>query len=219
MARLKRSKNGAGAHYDRISSWYDIVAGPGERKFIRAGLKLLHADCGDRILEIGSGTGWALRDLAAAVDSGGMVSGIDLSMKMIRKAVDRGVKGYSGRQPALMRGTGTELPCRSHTFDAVFMSFTLELFETRDIARVLGECRRVLKRQGRIVVVSLSGAGGRRRTVEIYEWLHRRFPAYVDCRPIFVEDVVRGAGFEIVETLKMSMWGLPVDLVLAETGS
>jgi hypothetical protein len=51
--------------------------------------------------------------------------------------------------------------------------------------------------------------------VRIYEWFHEHFEAYADCRPIFPRKMISDAGFEIREVCLSSMWGLPVEIVLA----
>jgi demethylmenaquinone methyltransferase/2-methoxy-6-polyprenyl-1,4-benzoquinol methylase len=89
----------------------------------------------------------------------------------------------------------------------------LELFDTPELPLVMRECQRVLKRTGRVGIVSLSKKDS--TAVRLYEWFHLRFPALVDCRPIYTRQIVEEAGFCVVDMKEMMMWGLPVDVIVA----
>ena len=49
----------------------------------------------------------------------------------------------------------------------------------------------------------------------LYEWFHDKLPAYVDCRPIGAQGLVQSAGFTLDKSQSRSMWGLPVELLVA----
>lgn len=167
------------------------------------------------MLEIGFGVGSSLRSLAFKVGASGLACGIDLSPGMARQAQVALRRTGLADRVSLQLGDAAALPYPSGCFDALFMAFTLELFDAPEIPLVLAECRRVLKLPGRLCVVSLARPDPPGRAVRIYEWFHRRFPVLVDCRPIPVADYLRQAGFTIHHAHTGSMWGLPVDSVLA----
>jgi ubiquinone/menaquinone biosynthesis C-methylase UbiE len=215
ISRVTRSKEVAKTSYDRMSRWYDLIAGTSEWKFVKIGLDLLKATDGEVVLDVGHGTGKSVLALARSVGETGHVYGLDLSEGMQRIARDRVEKAELSERVDLRCGDAVKLPFEDGTFDAVFTSFTLELFDTPEIPIVLQECNRVLLSVGRVVVVSMSKKSEESIAVRLYEWAHEKLPNYVDCRPIYVTESLSEAGFEVSEKVEIKMWGLPVDAVLA----
>ena len=212
MAREKAFLE-ARQNYDRLSRWYDWFSSS-ERRFTEIGQALLKIQPGENVLEIGFGTGHALVDLAGLVGESGSVCGIDLSPGMFSVA-NRRVQhsGLNGRI-SIQVGEATHIPYPDRQFQAVFMSFTLELFHTEMIPVVLAECQRILQPGGRLGIVSLKKKDT--RSVKIYEWFHLRFPKIIDCRPILVCQVLEKSGFMVTQDVEKSLWGLPVEIVIAE---
>ena len=219
ISRVTRSKEEARTSYDQLSRWYDLLAGRFERKYQDAGLQQLGVKQGERVLEIGFGTGYALVVLAQSVGSSGKVYGIDLSEGMCRVAEARVRKAHLAERVELTRGDAASLPFAAQAFDAVYMSFTLELFDTPEIPLVLHECWRVLRNGGRLGVVAMSKRGKPTVMARLYAWARGAFPRYVDCRPIFVRQALEDAGFHVVTVTAMSMWGLPMDIVVVRKGA
>jgi ubiquinone/menaquinone biosynthesis C-methylase UbiE len=216
MRRVTRTRAEAQATYDRISRWYNLLEGMWEKGARDLGLRKLDVQEGEQVLEIGFGPGQDLLTLARTVGQKGRVFGVDLSPGMVRVTQAKSKSTGLDHRTALTRGDAQYLPFEDAKFDAIFMSFTLELFDTPDIPEVLAQCRRVLQSQGgRICIVSLSKAGRSTWMRQLYEWGHDRFPNLLDCRPIFVRTALEVAGFEILDATPVSIFGLPVEVVLA----
>lgn len=204
--------------YDRISHVYDRIADAAEHGAREQGQAMLALAPGETVLEIGYGPGRTLVDFARAVGDAGSVCGIDLSSGMAEQARRRlADEGLSDAVETVV-GDARRLPWNAETFDAAFLSFTLELFSDADVAVVLSELRRVLRPGGRLVVVHMRSTDRHGRMERVYEWIHRHFPHFVDCRPIRARDDLETAGFVVERDEQTSIWGLPVGLVAARAG-
>lgn len=211
ISRVSRSKGAAREWYDRISDRYDTLADPFEAPARTAGLELLDAQPGERVLDVGCGTGTALVALSRAVGADGTAVGIDLADGMAR--VSRGALADAGLDHGgVVLGDAATLPFEDDAFDALFVSFVLELFDTPEMLAVLAEWHRVLAPGGRLCVVSLSRRGDGPATW-LYESVRTLAPTYADCRPIYVRDTLREAGFRIVDTREETVWVFPVEIV------
>ena len=213
--RARRRTGSRATFYDRLSAFYDWIAEASEGGPRRRALQALEASPGDKVLEIGVGTGRALPALVRAVGAEGRVLGIDVSPGRLRVAVRHISSLRLGRMVALQRADARALPYRSEGLDAVFMSFTLELFDEGDIPLVLDEVRRVLRPGGRVGVVSLVEGKPSTRSARLYRWFRRRWPRLIDCLPIPLEVALGHAGFLLQSSEALDVSGLPVSAVIA----
>ena len=208
-----QTKDQTKAFYNKISHFYDLMSERSEGPMRKAGQDLLKARAGESVLEIGFATGHSLVALAKAVGMKGKVFGLDLSDQMLKIAKATLAKARLLDRVRLRCGDAAQLPYADASMDAVFMSFTLELFDTPEIPKVLRECKRVLRPGGRIVVVGMSKDGGNDPLIGVFEWTHKHFPNFLDCRPIYVREALEKAGFKIQKALKKHMW-IPVEIIL-----
>ncbi len=213
--RVLRSRDEARSSYDKMSGSYDWLAGFSEKKYKEMGLQTLDCQVEEWVLEVGCGTGQCLVALGEAVGRNGRVFGVDLSPGMLDVARSRLLKAGLEDLVDLTLGDATEMSYSDNSFDALFSSFTLELFDTPEIPVVLTECHRVLKPGGKLCIVSMAKKSRNSYMVRLYEWTQKNFTKYVDCRPIYVEQSISEGGFNIRSVNEMSMFGLPVDIVLA----
>ncbi len=116
--------------------------------------EVLDPQPGERLLEIGPGTGYYTLDMAEWVGAEGRVEIFDLQQEFLdhvtRRAAERGHENVVPTQ-----GDATALPYEDASVDAVVL--TAVLGEIPDPVAALREIRRVLEPGGRLVVGELFG--------------------------------------------------------------
>ena len=109
---------------------------------------------GERVLEVGPGTGYYTLDVAEQIAPDGTLDILDLQQEMLdqtmRRASERRITNIVPTQ-----GDAVALPYPDSTFDAAYMTVTLGEILDQDAA--LRELRRVLKPGGRLVVGEIFG--------------------------------------------------------------
>ncbi|MGE5291007.1 MAG: class I SAM-dependent methyltransferase [Micromonosporaceae bacterium] len=215
VAPVERPVARARATYDRVAAVYDLAENPFEHRARSRALALLAARPGERVLEIGPGTGHALAALARVVGPAGRVTGVDLSARMLARSRRGAARaGYASRI-GLIQGDAHRLPLRAAVFDAVFMSFVLELIDTPQIPALLEECRRVLRPGGRLAVVSLQLTQPPPVMTRLYLTARRYLPSLLDCRPIPVPELLTATGWHLQALQRLSLSGLPATAAIA----
>jgi demethylmenaquinone methyltransferase/2-methoxy-6-polyprenyl-1,4-benzoquinol methylase len=212
VARVFQSKHETKAFYNKIAKVYDLLAEHSERAVRQEGLAMFAPAAGEHLLEIGVGTGHCLVEIAEAVGPRGRAYGIDISENMLARTQSLLDDERLADRAELVCGDAERLPYASGSMDGIFMSFTLELFDTPEIPQVLEECRRVLRPGGRVAVVGVSKEGKPGMVLRAFEWTHRHFPNLVDCRPIYVRRALNAAGFHVEVWSMRHMW-VPVEIV------
>lgn len=204
--------------YAKLSKIYATLEGIFEKKLREKGLGYLDIQKGETVLEIGFGTGYTLVEIAKSVGETGKAYAVDVTPEMVELARQRLEREGLARRVELSEGDARNMSYEDNMFDAVYMAAVLELFDSPDIPKVLKEIKRVLKSDGRLGVISIPKEGYENsRVLRLYEWVHRKFPKYASCRPIYVEDSLREAGYNVIRTHEMLLAKLfPMKIVIAE---
>lgn len=199
------SEKEAQAKFDRVAKFYYWIMGILEIKPNLQAIELARIKEGELALDVGFGTGWCLQRLIPLVGAGNVVYGLDFSTGMKEEALrDLKKKGLE-KSVRLYTGNVKSMPFEDDKFDLIFVSFLLDLMKSEDIHKALHEIKRVLQPDGRLIVVSMTknGRGIFRAARWAYEWMYHKWPTVLgyrtSCRPIYIENTLIKAGFEILK--------------------
>jgi protein-L-isoaspartate O-methyltransferase len=116
--------------------------------------QILDPKPGERILEVGPGTGYYTLDVADWVNPDGEVDILDLQQEMLDHTMGRAEeRGLANVTPT--RSDATAMPYEDGTFDAAYLTAVLGEIPDQDAA--VRELARVLRPGGRLVVGELLG--------------------------------------------------------------
>lgn len=183
-------------------AFFDWALGPGRRRAVTC----LPIQPGDRVLEVGVGTGLSLPLYPEQC----RITGIDISDAMLDRAIAR-LGALGRRRVSLRRMDARTLAFPDATFDHVFAPYVVSVVPEPE--RVLAEMRRVCKPGGTIVVVNHFGSQG--TVLGFFERLLTRASQWIGFRLDLPIDVVRNApGLELVRIERVNLFGLWRLLVL-----
>jgi len=176
--------------------FFDWALGPGRRRAVER----LPVRPGDRVLEVGGGTGLSLPLYPESCH----VTGIDISEPMLDRAIAR-LHGLGRRGVTLRRMDARELAFPDASFDHVLAPYVISVVPEPE--RVLAEMRRVCKPGGTVLVVNHFLSEG--LVLGLFERLFTPLSQWVGFRMNLPMDVVRSApGLELVRVERVNLFGL-----------
>ncbi|MDK2982028.1 MAG: hypothetical protein PWQ55_2375 [Chloroflexota bacterium] len=201
--------------YNNLSGSYDLLSGKAEQRLTRTALDYFDPQPGSRLLDLGCGTGNALLAMQRTFPAPVSVAGLDIAFGMCRVAHGKLQRAEGGPSGAVYCANALQTPFPGGLFDGILLSFTLELFPRELFSPLLAECRRLLKPQGKLALVSMACAQKASWIYNLYLWAHRKYPRWIDCRPIDSAAILRENGFRIIKQKTHDLFGLPVETTLA----
>jgi len=140
-------KKGIIKYYDRISEIYDVQYGDEQTRKIEKALEFVKIESKDTILDMGCGTGILLDYLK---DTDSLIVGLDISMKLLKKAASR-IKFCTSMH--LIRADVDFMPFPRNTFSKIFSITVLQ--NAPFLETTLLEMKRVACRKSMFFITGL----------------------------------------------------------------
>lgn len=183
--------------YDLWSIFYDYTFGALVRARQLRAIQQLHLKPGDRVLDLGVGTGITLRHYPRNVT----VVGCDLSEGMLDKAADK-CRELGLNHCHLICGDAMHPPFEEQSFDHIMITHVISVVS--DPARLVDRASRLLKPNGRIVLLNHFQSSYR-----VVAWFERVFnPLFIKIgwrSDLSLDECLRGVDVHVEYRFKMGL--------------
>ncbi len=206
------SQKDIGSVYDKIAPIYDVWGKLTESRARNRAIELAEIKDGSHVLEVAVGTGLAFYEIVKR-NPNGVNTGIDLSLGMLEKARMR-LKAISSVNYSLSVGTAFQLEMADESIDVLVNNYMFDLIPFGDMDKVLMEFRRVLKREGRLVLVNMTE--GERFGSKLYDFVYNLSPKTMGgCRGVKLSGKLEEHGFRVETREYFQQMLFPSEVILA----
>lgn len=182
--------------YRRYARYYDLVFGVLFHPGRKTAIEHLHCRPGNRILEVGVGTGLSLGLYPSTVK----VVGIDLSAPMLAQAHERAV-GLP-QVESLLQMDAEAMTFADSSFDKVVAMYVATVVP--DVAKLHREIRRVCKPGGEIIF--LNHFQNKNQVIRRVERAVQPLAGYLGFHPDFpMEEFISRTGFEVTTAVPVNL--------------
>jgi phosphatidylethanolamine/phosphatidyl-N-methylethanolamine N-methyltransferase len=182
--------------YRRYARYYDLVFGAIFHPGRKTAIEHLHMRPGNRILEVGVGTGLSLSMYPSTVK----VVGIDLSNEMLEKAREQAKE--LPQVEALLQMDAQKMTFEDNSFDKVVAMYVATVVP--DVGEFYREIKRVCKPGGEIIF--LNHFQNKNQVIRRAEHLIQPLARYLGFHPDFpMEEFINRTGFEVTTAVPVNL--------------
>ncbi len=199
--------------YDALSRFYDLWGSLTESRARNRALELAEIINDQDILEVAVGTGLAFYEIVKRNPNGTNI-GIDISDGMLQKARKR-LSRLSGSGYKLKLESAFDIQAADAQFDLIMNNYMFDLISFDEMDIVLKEFKRVLKKDGKLVLVNMTV--GEKFGSGIYDLMYRISPKMMGgCRGIRLSEKLSQNGFRIKSREYYQQLLFPSEVILAQ---
>lgn len=196
--------------YDRLGArydWFEFYEGHAKA----LALKRLSLAPGQRVLNIGVGTGKEHAQIEAVIQPAGLAIGIDISKVMLSLAKERS-------KTPMCQADARQLPLAGSYVDRLYAAYVLDLLPLADLPGLFAGFQRVLKPGGTMVLLALTEGvnPSSRLLVTVWKAAYAASPVTCGgCRPLQLTNLVEASGFIELKREVVVQLAVPSELISA----